>query len=140
MMFLYPLRDCAYMTEDGGWARILTIVRKGWPNGNPYEAATCEVLVRAAAEVLGTPCSIGRHTMCLVLPDRPGDPAWMKENVFRFEDGVPVTPSDRTVADKVARLVALMRERDPDGSRMGWDVLKRRLDEMMTDYDFWVVD
>lgn len=115
---------------------ILTAVRTG-AGRDPLSSAAAEAVIRFAAEAAGTPYHVGRSTVAAVLPDRPGDAGWMRENVFRYISEVPDTPAPASVRRTVDRLLEMHRAKDPENRYMGLGAALDRLDRLYALYDVW---
>lgn len=136
---LFFISPHVYRLMEGtdGFDRILTIVKRKTQMGDVEKNCVMNVILQFASEVMDVKYHIGDNTMQIVLTSNPGNPAWMHDNVFRYEDGVGVR-SDARMKERATHMVQLFKEAGGT-DQMGWMVFLELLDRMYMDYDMWVI-
>lgn len=125
------------MEGSDGFDRVLTIVKRKTQMGDVEKNCVMNVILQFASEVMDVKYHIGENTMQIVLTENPGDPGWMHDHVFRYEDGVGVR-SDAKMKERADNMARLYREAGGT-DQMGWMVFMNLLDRMYMDYDMWVI-
>lgn len=125
------------MEDMDCYDRLLTVVKRNTQMGDVEKNCAMSVIMRFAAEVSDVRYHVGRNSIQMFMGGEPGDVQWMRENVFRFEDGTGVRSESR-IKERADRMVQLYRDAGGEG-KMGWLVLVNLLDSMYMDYDIWVM-
>jgi len=90
-----------------------------------------EIVAKFYTDITGADGRFGAYTISLLGndPENKGDADWMDANVFNSVTITDAkTPSD--VTDRVNRLRILYNSKSDGQKRMGWGVLKRKIDQL----------
>lgn len=132
-MFPAGSDDIKSEAPDEG-VRLAVVVRRHVGAGYPARNFTAEVYMRFLARVSGSPIRVTRDLTMMMCPDRPGDPGWMRSHVWKYEDGMGAN-GERAVERKVENMVKLFNEAGGTPDRVGYEVIRDRMDWLSVDYD-----
>lgn len=127
--------------SDTRW-RIVT-VSKGDANrpADVRKAQDMAVIFSFVSKLNGYPMHSGEHQFMILVPNKTEpDPKWFMDEVFRYVD-IQRSTNDAEAKRMADRLIALTKEKDPEGTRYAGGQLIRMYALMMyMSYEEWEPD